>query len=273
MGICRNFSRHLTFSDISLFGLGFKHLFTMQEITRIKDVIQHTWENPLTGKLYRASFELFFIKVGIGPNLLDIPEHALFLATDSLVCSTVQFLQEFHISLQHDILLPPQRQYDSLIMDTLSQLQITQDELFDCNCCRLYLRALYLSDIVTGDGLEIAENAWSGVRDVYSEQILGHIGRNHSTPNGRCGIGVYVPLFVHEVEGFVNYWGIGLLTTLIGLGLLPLITVFYINVEIINGLHITCLSTDNDYQPFKVQDTHVILHRVRYIVLPSIFPS
>jgi len=167
MGICRNFSRHLTFSDISLFGLGFKHLFTMQEITRIKDVIQHAWENTLTGKLYRASFELFFIKVGIGPNLLDIPEHALFLATDSLVCSTVQFLQEFHISLQHDILLPPQRQYDSLIMDTLSQLQITQDELFDCNCCHLYLRALYLSDIVTGDGLEIAENAWSGVRDVY----------------------------------------------------------------------------------------------------------
>ena len=60
MGICRNLSRQLTFSNLSFFGLGFKHLFTMQEITRIKDIIQHTWENTLTGQLYRASFELIF---------------------------------------------------------------------------------------------------------------------------------------------------------------------------------------------------------------------
>ena len=52
-------------------------------------------------------------------------------------------------------------------MASISQLKITQEELFACNCCRLYLRALYLSDIVTGDGLEIAENARLGVRDDY----------------------------------------------------------------------------------------------------------
>jgi hypothetical protein len=65
----------------------------MREITRIKDLVQHTWENTLTGQLYRASFELFFIEVGIGPNVLDIPPQVMFLATDSLICSTVFFLQ------------------------------------------------------------------------------------------------------------------------------------------------------------------------------------
>jgi hypothetical protein len=54
----------------------------MQEITRIKDVIQHIWEQTLTGKLYHTSFDFFFIEIGIGPNLLDIPENVLFLATD-----------------------------------------------------------------------------------------------------------------------------------------------------------------------------------------------
>jgi len=165
MGICRNFSRQLTFSDTSLLGLGFKHLFTMQEITRIKDLIQHTWEQTLTGKLYRTSFELFFIEIGIGPNLLDIPEKVLFLASESLVTSTVHFLREHQITLKHDIILRPQRQCDLLIMEAISHLQISQSELFDCNCCCLYLKALFLSDIVTGDGCKISEDAWSGACD------------------------------------------------------------------------------------------------------------
>jgi hypothetical protein len=36
MGICQNFSRRITFSWQDFFGLGFKNLYTMQEITRIK---------------------------------------------------------------------------------------------------------------------------------------------------------------------------------------------------------------------------------------------
>ncbi len=103
----------------------------MQEITRIKDVIQHTWEQTLTGKLYRTSFELFFIETGIGPNLPYIPENVLFLATDSLVTSTVHFLREYQITLQHDITLLPQRQHDLLIMEAFSQMHLSQSELFE----------------------------------------------------------------------------------------------------------------------------------------------
>lgn len=52
-------------------------------------------------------------------------------------------------------------------MHQLTKLDLTQEELFACNCCRLYLRALFLSDIVSGDGTEIAETAWIGTRDEY----------------------------------------------------------------------------------------------------------
>jgi hypothetical protein len=97
---------------------------------------------------------------------------------------------------------------------------------------------------------------------IITVQIPGHIGRNRLMLNGRYGIGVCVPPFVQEVSGFANHWVFGLLTILIGPGILPLITVSYINEEIISGLYITCLSADNDNQPFKEQDTHVILRRV-----------
>jgi hypothetical protein len=138
----------------------------MQEITRIKDLVQHTWENTLTGQLYRASLELFLIEVGIGPNVLDIPPQVMFLATDSLICSTVFFLQRFNICLHHDITMVPQRQHDVLIMRQLSSLNLSQEDLFACNMCRIYLGALYLSDITSGDGLEISEAALIGIRDV-----------------------------------------------------------------------------------------------------------
>ena len=99
---------NLLINELINFGLGFKHLYTMQEITRIKDLVQHTWENTLTGQLYRASLELFLIEVGIGPNVLDIPSQVVFLATDSLICSTVFFLQLFNIRVHHDITMVPQ---------------------------------------------------------------------------------------------------------------------------------------------------------------------
>ncbi len=43
MGVCRNFPRTLVFSSIKYMGLGLKHPFTIQEISRLKDVINHTF--------------------------------------------------------------------------------------------------------------------------------------------------------------------------------------------------------------------------------------
>jgi len=50
-------------------------------------------------------------------------------------------------------------------MRQLSSLNLSQEDLFACNMCRIYLRALYLSDITSGDGLEISEAALLGIRD------------------------------------------------------------------------------------------------------------
>jgi hypothetical protein len=145
--------------------LDFKHLYTLQGACRIKDIIQHAWANTLTGQLYQASFEFFFIDVGMGPRILDLPTNILFLATDSLVLASVHFLQEYQLHLHHGIVIQPQQMFDELIMCQLVSINLYPEELFKCNCCRIYLRALFLSDIITGDGLEISEDAWLGRRE------------------------------------------------------------------------------------------------------------
>jgi hypothetical protein len=38
---------------------------------------------------------------------------------------------------------------------------------------------------------------------ILFEQDLGHVGRIHLGPSGRCGNRVYGKPFVHEVGGFV----------------------------------------------------------------------
>jgi hypothetical protein len=72
-------------------------------------------------------------------------------------------------------------------MHQLTKLDLTQEELFACNCCRLYLRALFLSDIVSGDGTEIAETAWIGTRDEYFRATSWPFALNHLHQNGVFG--------------------------------------------------------------------------------------
>lgn len=64
MGICRNFPRDLVFAPALYLGIGIKHLYTVQEISRLKDIILHTHASTTTGQLYRTSFELLIIELG-----------------------------------------------------------------------------------------------------------------------------------------------------------------------------------------------------------------
>jgi hypothetical protein len=69
MGVCRTFPRDLVFSPIKYAGLGIKHIYTLQEIARLKDILQHTYDNTTTGKLYRTSLEHLILEIGISTDL------------------------------------------------------------------------------------------------------------------------------------------------------------------------------------------------------------
>jgi hypothetical protein len=83
---------------------------------RIKDMVTHTYAATLTGHLFYTSLKLFLLEVGTGPQLLDVPSQALILSTGFLVQETVQFLQNHHILLRHNIKLLPQLLHYQLIM-------------------------------------------------------------------------------------------------------------------------------------------------------------
>jgi hypothetical protein len=46
-----------------------KHIYTLQEIARLKDILQHTYDNTTAGKLYRTSLEHLILEIGISTDL------------------------------------------------------------------------------------------------------------------------------------------------------------------------------------------------------------
>jgi hypothetical protein len=90
-------------------GLGIKHIHTIQEITRLKDILHHAMHDSLLGSLYKVSMSCLILEIG-----LDLPLHKIsfakfgHLATPSLVKSTWEFLNLHNIDLQHDLSLRKQ---------------------------------------------------------------------------------------------------------------------------------------------------------------------
>jgi hypothetical protein len=105
LGICRNFPRKLFFSTYEYMGLYMQHLYTLQEIARLKDIIFHTFNETLTGNLYLSSLELLLLELGCSTlypwtaSLIDM------LSTASLIKASWIFLHQHYITLKHNITL------------------------------------------------------------------------------------------------------------------------------------------------------------------------
>ncbi len=141
LGVCRNFSRSLVFSTLDYMGLNIQHLHTLQEIARLKDIVLHTFNHTLTGRLYQASIELLFLELGSSQPLdrydMEVLER---LTTNSLVKSTILFLKQYNIVLKHSINFKLQRENDSTIMEQLMGTGLPLQDLVICNHCRIFLK-------------------------------------------------------------------------------------------------------------------------------------
>jgi hypothetical protein len=163
LGICQNYPRKLVFSMLDCMGIGIQHLFTMQEAARLKDLVIHTFNDTLPGQLYKSSLELLLIELRIGTEWRGIELPIIdSLATPSLIKATVLYTANYGITLKHDVSLLPRCMNNQLIMTPLLHLELSIPDLVAINHCRIFLKALFLSDIVLGDGTEIMAAAWNG---------------------------------------------------------------------------------------------------------------
>lgn len=163
MDICRNFPRALVFSPMKHAGIGIKHLHTIQEIARLKDIILHTYKKTITGELYSTSMEYLLLELGMGTDLhlIDYKQYHG-LVTNCLLKSTWEFISTHNITLTHNIEVPKNTTMDLPIVTIFAQLKPTFHEQLELNQCRLYLKAYYISDLATASGHSLSYHAWEG---------------------------------------------------------------------------------------------------------------
>jgi hypothetical protein len=165
-------------------GVNIQHLHTLQEIARLKDIILHTFNDTLTGRLYVTSMEIFFIELGLPSNLICYDIEVLDgLTTNSLVKSTMLFLRQYNIALHHSVHIPPLREHDSSIMEILIELRVPFKDLIACNQCRLYLKACMMSELTSGDGTHLLDEAWLGIPMLTEHKIKSWPSYSKPTPS------------------------------------------------------------------------------------------
>jgi hypothetical protein len=160
-GIMRSFPRRLLHAPVKAGGLNVPNLYVEQGIGHITRLIRYSRSRRhSTGILLRNTCEALKLEIGCNGFLLDNPWSLAPLAADSWIKSTWQFVHEHGIEIQDDIDdFYPLREFDQLLIPIFHRLGYRGNELVRLNQCRLYLGVTWLSEIATGDGKRIEQQA------------------------------------------------------------------------------------------------------------------
>ena len=120
--------------------------------------------DDLSGQLICGNVEQTQLEVGISNNLLSTSFQCYgCLATPSYVSHLWEFLSNVGLAMKDDLPhLSLQRQNNQFLMKVFVEAGLPQPQLKAINRCCLFLHALIVSDIMTGDRTAISNSAWEG---------------------------------------------------------------------------------------------------------------
>ena len=176
--ICIN--RHIAlvyrYSPKCFHGLGLKHLYTDQGIEQIKMLLSHGGTDSYCGILIQCCYELLQLEVGTLTSFfnLDYSKYS-FLCTESYIKSVWKYADEKDIQLFAPVNIPqPCRVNDVSLIEAVMEHKekFTEQEILMLNRCKLYLNVLYLSDITTGNGEQVTEQAFDCAKDPYRHSSI-----------------------------------------------------------------------------------------------------
>ena len=166
-GICKSFPRAVIQGPLRYQGLGVPSLYFHECRKHVELLVKHGPRGTVTGQLLRAIIEKHRVEIGIGGRFLEA-SYATYgsLATDTWIRHLWRFLSESKVTIEEDTpTLRLRREHDSFIIEAMANAGVSRGVLEAANRCRIFLRAVTLADICTGDGRQILYTAWLGKKD------------------------------------------------------------------------------------------------------------
>ena len=166
LGVARTIPTAIRYGPTAMGGLDLLDLRTEMGISSLKLFRDSIFSMSETGKMILINLHYSQVESGLGTPLLSDPSIVVSYLTPTWITSIRQFL--FQHNLQIDITesteYPLRHQHDQYVMnaDHLSRYQ--KAECLDINLVRIYLQAMTLSDLSTGNGRNICRFQLAGER-------------------------------------------------------------------------------------------------------------
>jgi hypothetical protein len=163
MGINRTTATAVRHGPAYYGGMEVFNLETEQGVQHTSLLLSHLRIQDEVGLMLHLSIEHLQLQAGVSWPVLSKPGHKQRHYVDSCYVShTWDFLDKagLCVHLDNPVLIHPQRQYDTCLMETFATLpDITPTELKHAQRCRLYLGVTTVADVTSSNGTDICGRA------------------------------------------------------------------------------------------------------------------
>lgn len=176
-GFNRNTKKEVLYGPLELGGANFRHLYVEQGVGQINLFVRHWRSNSTAGKLLKVAVAWFQQQAGVSFSILEDVHTPLPHLESKWIASLRTFLATTDMFLQVDTpsIPQPQRLRDFHLMDAIiSSKKFTSSEIRRLNYCRLFLRAVTLSDIALLDGKNLDMSLLRGAPSLNSSTTHGN---------------------------------------------------------------------------------------------------
>ena len=175
-GYNRNTKKEILYGPLELGGANFRSLYVQQGVGQAITFLKHWRLRSTAGKLLRIAVAWFQQQAGVSFSLLHDVTTPLPHLESKWIGSLRQFLSDIGLKLQLDNQSIPalQRKYDVHIMDVVLQSNLYKPaEIRRLNYCRMYLKAVTLSDITMVNGTTMDPAQWNGHQSIIGSHTAG----------------------------------------------------------------------------------------------------
>jgi hypothetical protein len=149
MGISRKSPWGVVFGTVQYGGLGLEHLDDYQLHSRFQYMMGHLCWDSTTGKLMLSMLDYTQLECQ------DYGRYSGAIMTENWITAIWEYLHSCNSTLQITAKCKPQpnRKNNVAVMEALTETgEFTAKDLIEINCCRIYIRVFYISDISTFNG-------------------------------------------------------------------------------------------------------------------------
>ncbi|KAI2507027.1 hypothetical protein MHU86_7412 [Fragilaria crotonensis] len=164
-GFNRNTKKAILYGPLALGGASFRSLFVQQGVAQVMMFVRQWRTNSIAGKLLRIAVSWFQSQVGVSFSFLEQVHTPLPHLESKWLHSLRVFLASINAKLRLDTPYIPklQRLHDFCIMEAIQTSgRFTPTEVCRLNYCRLYLKAMTVSDLSSIDGRVLDKSKLSG---------------------------------------------------------------------------------------------------------------